>query len=563
MHHEGDPMSHLRASEAHQAEALARRFLNGGLSRRDFLRRAGAFSATALAASSLGAVVAACGGSTPTTATGSGAPATGGPAASASPKTGGTLKAALTGEPDTLDPGTSAIYTATQVFSHVFSALVAMDENNEFYGVLATKWEQPDPTTWVFDLVDNATFHNGEKFTAEDVKYTFERILDPATAATSAALFDSIDSIEVVSPTQVTFHLKYSFGPFFINVINEGWIVNKKAIEAGDAARNPVGTGPFEFVEWVQGDHITLKKNATYFQAGLPYLDGIDFRFLLVDQSRVEALRSGDLDWADAVPLQQLTTLSKDEAFTYVTSPIAGIPDFLSLNCAKPPFDNVALREAIAWAVDRTQVRDIAYFGAGEIGSAEVPSGSSWFTSNDPYATAPDVEKAKAKLTEAGITTPFTIKYLGLPQYPELLKTGEVVRDNLKAIGITMEIEQVEVSVWFDRYLKGDYEITSAYHEGTIDPDYFWSLAIRGGASLNASFYKNAEVDTMIDEARTEPDEAKRKEIYMAIRQAVAEEAPVIFVHYETINYLMRKDVKGSTVNPTLEPRLQYVWLDR
>ncbi|HET9519835.1 MAG TPA: ABC transporter substrate-binding protein [Candidatus Limnocylindrales bacterium] len=551
-------MSELHLSESQQADALARRFLSGELSRRELLRRAGAFSAGALALSTLGAVVAACGGTTSPSA-----PASGAPASTGTPKSGGVLLAALTGEPDTLDPATSAIYTATQVFSHIFSTLVAIDDKNEFYGVLATKWEQPDPLTWVFDLVDNATFHNGEKFTAEDVKYTFDRLLDPATGATSAASFDSIKSVEVVSPTQVRFTLKYTFGPFFINIVSESWIQNKKAIEAADPARNPVGTGPFEFVEWVQGDHVTLKKFDGYFHEGRPYLDGIEFKFRNVDQSRVEALRSGDLDWADAVPLQQLKTLAADPAFQYVTSPIAGIPDFLSLNCGKPPFDNMAFRQAIAWAVDRAQIRDIAYFGAGEVGSAEVPSGSTWFGGEDPYASGPDIEKAKAKLAEAGITTPFTIKYLGLPQYPELLKTGEVVRDNLKAIGITMEIEQVEVSVWFDRYVKGDYEITSAYHEGTIDPDYFYSLAIRSGASLNASFYANAEVDAMIDEAKAEPDESKRKELYMGIRQAVAEEAPVIFVHYETINYLMRKDVMGSTVNLTLEPRLEYVWLDR
>ena len=551
-------MSDHQATEILHAEALARRFVDGQLTRRELLRRAGAFSAAAVALSSLGAVVAACGASA-----GTPAPASGGPAASDEPKSGGTLLAALTGEPDTLDPATSAIYTATQVFSHIFSTLVGIDENNEFYGVLATKWDQPDPLTWVFDLVDNATFHNDEKFTAEDVKYTFDRLLDPATGATSAASFEAVESVEVVSPTQVKFTLKYTFGPLFINLVSESWIQNKKAIDAGDPARTPVGTGPFQFVEWVQGDHVTLKKFDGYFHAGRPYLDGIEFKFRNVDQSRVEALRSGDLDWADAIPLQQLKTLSADPAFTYVTSPIAGIPDFLSLNCAKAPFDNVALRQAIAWAVDRAQIRDIAYFGAGEVGSAEVPSGSTWFSSNDPYAGGPDVEKAKAKLVEAGITTPLTIKYLGLPQYPELLKTGEVVRDNLKAIGITMEIEQVEVSVWFDRYVNGDYEITSAYHEGTIDPDYFYSLAIRSGAALNASFYSNAEVDEMIDEAKAEPDEDKRRDLYTGIRQMVSEEAPVIFVHYETINYLMRKDVKGSTVNLTLEPRLEYVWLDR
>lgn len=565
-------MNQRDITETERADALAHRFLHGDLSRRDFLRRAGAFSAAALAASSLGAVVAACGssaspvpgstapGSVPATSAGSGSAA---PVPPAVAKSGGTLKAALTGEPDSLDPAKSAIYTATQVFSHVYNTLVAVDETNKFYPVLATKWEQPDPKTWTFDLVDNATFHNGEKFSADDVKYTFDRLLDPATAATSAALFDSIESVEVVSPTKVTFHLKYPFAPFFINAINEGWIVNKKAIEAGDSARNPIGTGPFTFVEWIQGDHLTLKKNDKYFQPGLPYLDGIEFKFLLVDQSRIEALRSGDLDWADALPLQQLATLSKDPAFTYVTSPTAGIPDFLSFNCAKAPFDKVAFREAVAWAVDRKQIRDIAYFGAGEVGSEEVASGSTWFTPNDVYASAPDLDKAKAKLAEAGITTPFTIKYLGLPQYPELLKTGEVVRDNLKAIGVTMEIEQVEVSVWFDRYVKGDYEITSAYHEGTIDPDYFWSLAIRSGASLNASAYKNPDLDKMIDAARTEQDAGKRKELYLGIRQAAAEEVPVHFVHYETLNYLMRKDVVGSTVNETLEPRLQFVWLDR
>jgi peptide/nickel transport system substrate-binding protein len=547
------------ASEVQQAEALARRFLTGGLSRRSFLKRAGGFSAAILAATSLGAVVAACGGAATS------APASGGPTPTPAggPKSGGILKAALTGEPDTLDPATSAIYTATQVFANVFSTLVAIDEKNEHYGVLATKWELTNPTTWVFDLVDNATFHNGEKFTAEDVKYTFERILDPATGATGAALFDSVDSIEVVSPTQVVFHLKFPFGPFLVNLINEGWIVNKKAVEAGDPARNPVGTGPFKFVEWVQGDHATLTKNDDYFITGRPYLDGVEFRFLLVDQSRIEALRSGDLDWVDAIPLQQLKTLSVDPDFTYVTNPIAGIPDFLSFNTAKPPFDNMKFRQAIAWAVDRTQIRDIAYFGAGEVGIAEVPSASYWSSGQDPYSGSPNLEKAKALLAEAGVTTPITVKYLGLPQYPELLKTGEVVRDNLKAIDVNMEIEQVEVSVWFDRYLKGDYQITSAYHEGTIDPDYFYSLDIRSGASLNASFYSNPEIDTMIDDARTGTDDETRRELYTVIRNAVSDEAPVIFVHYETINYLMRKDVHGSTVNPLLEPRVEFMWLDR
>jgi peptide/nickel transport system substrate-binding protein len=542
-------MTH-QVDDLQRAEALARRFLRGELSRRAFLVRAGQFSAATLVLTSLGAVVAACGGTTATTVPSGGAAAT--------PVAGGKLAGALTGEPDTLDPATSTIYTGAQVYDNIFSKLIDYDENNALVGVLATKWTQNDPKTWTFDLVDNATFHNGEKFSSADVKYTFKRILDPATASSYAPLYDAIDSVEAPSPVQVVFKLKTPFGPFLSNLANNGEIVNQKAIEAADPARNPVGTGPFQFVEWVQGDHVTLKKFDKYFVPGKPYLDEITFRFLLVDQSRIEALRAGELDWVDAVPLNQLSTLKTDPDFAYVTSATAGIPDYLALNVTKAPFDNVKVRQAIAWAVDKTAIRDVAYFGAGEVGSEEVPSGSPWFGGTDPYK-APDLDKAKALLKEAGFETGLTVKYLGLPQYPELLKTGEVVRDQLKAIGITMEIEPVDVSIWFDRFVKGDYEITSAYQERTLDPDNFYALVLRTGGAINTTGYSNPDLDQLIEQARTETDDTKRKDLYLGVREIVFNDVPLVFAHYETINYLMRKNVSGSTVNPTLELRMETV----
>ena len=275
-------MSQSHDPEQQRADALARRFMRGDLSRRDFLRRAGGFSAAVLATTSLGTIVAACGGSPATASPSSGAsqgpsaaPASPSAAATAAAKSGGNLQAALTGEPDSLDPASSSIYTGAQVYDNIFSKLVDLDENNQIVGVLATKWNQPDPKTWVFDLVDNATFHNGEKFSADDVKYTFERVLDPKTASGYTPLYDAIASMEATSPTRITFKLKTPFGPFLNNLANNGEIVNKKAIEAKDPARNPVGTGPFQFVEWVQGDHITLKKFSGYFRQGKPYLDGV------------------------------------------------------------------------------------------------------------------------------------------------------------------------------------------------------------------------------------------------------------------------------------------------
>ncbi|WP_119271643.1 ABC transporter substrate-binding protein [Taklimakanibacter deserti] len=472
-------------------------------------------------------------------------------------KNGGELRAALTGEPDVLDPATSSIYTGAQVYEGIFSKLIDMDASGKFVPDLATSWEQVDAKTWKFNLVPNATFHNGEKFTSADVKYTFERILDPKTASAYAGLYAQISSVDAADPAVAVFHLKSSFGPFLTNLATNGQIVNKKAIESGDAARTPVGTGPFKFVEWVQGDHITLEKNAAYFKSGLPHLDKVTFRFLPVDQSRIDALSAGELDWLDAIPLQQVATLKDDPRFTYVTSPVAGIPDFLALNTKLPPFDNPKVRQAIALAISRADIRDVAYLGTGELGLIEVPTGSSWYDDQGVFAAATDIAKAKQLLAEAGHGNGLTIEYLGLPQYPELLKTGQVVRDELKQIGIEMTIKPVDVSVWFDAYSTGKYQITSAYQERTIDPDNFYSLVLKSGGPINTVGYSNPEVDALIDKAAASADEAERKGIYRQIRTITTSDAPLVFVHFETLNYLMNKNVTGSAITPTLSLHME------
>jgi peptide/nickel transport system substrate-binding protein len=535
------------ANEQARRRSALQSAMGSRMNRRVFLRRAGTVG---LVVPSLGAILAAC------SSDGDSTSATGATTAGEI-KPGGTLTGALTGEPDTLDPATSTIYTGAQVYDNVFSKLIDIDTNGEFVGVLATGWDAPDETTWVFDLQDGVTFHNGEPFTADDVVYTFERILDPQTASSYAPLYDAIDSIEATSPTQVTFHLKSSFGPFLSNLANNGEIVNQKAIEAADPARNPVGTGGFEFVEWAQGDHVTLRKYDGYFRDDRPYLDEITFRFLLVNQGRIDSLRSGELDWVDAVPLQSLSSLTEDSAFNYVTSPTAGIPDYLALNTQQPPFDDKLVRQAVYLAIDREQIRQVAYFGAGETGIEEVPTGSSWF--DGAGVVQPDLDKARSLLQQAGLGDGLTVEYLGLPQYPELLKTGEVVRDQLREVGITMDIKQVDVSVWFDAFVKGNYQITSAYQERTIDPDNFYALVLRTGGVINTTGYSNPEMDDLIDQARTETDDAARMDLYRQVRQITFDDAPIIFVHYETINYLMNNNVTGSTVNPTLELRMENV----
>ena len=472
---------------------------------------------------------------------------------------GGELRVALTGEPDVLDPATSSIYTGAQVYEGVFSKLIDVDPAGGFVPDLATTWNQDNPKTWTFKLVDNATFHNGEKFTSADVVYTFKRILDPKTASAYAGLYDQIDSVEAVNPTTVVFHLKQPFGPFLTNLATNGEIVNQKAMESGDPARKPVGTGPFEFVDWVQGDHITVKKNPDYFKKDKPHVDSVVFKFLANDQSRIDALSAGEIDWADAVPLQQVPTLSKDPRFTYVTSKTAGIPDFLAMNTTKAPFNDVKVRQAFALAVDRSEIRDVAYLGTGEDGLEEVPTGSTWYDDQNVFASQPDTAKAKSLLAEAGYANGLKVEYLGLSQYPELLKTGQVLREQLKRIGVDMTIKAVEVSVWYDQFSSKDYQLTSAYQERTIDPDNFYSLVIKSGGPVNTTGYSNPAVDALIAKAASSNDQSERKHDYQQIRGIVTEQAPLVFTHYETINYLMNTNVTGSKITPTLSLHLEDV----
>jgi peptide/nickel transport system substrate-binding protein len=473
-------------------------------------------------------------------------------------KPGGTLKAALTGNPDKLDPGTLSVYTSAQVVGAIFNKLIEQESDGSFYGVLAKSWSSPNPTTWMFDLEDNVTFHNGEKFTAEDVKYTLDRIKDPKTASPAAVQFAALESVEVASPTRAVFHLSRPFGPILTNLAAT-WIVNRKAVESSDPVRNPVGTGPFKLTEWVNGDHITLDKNPNYFKSGRPYLDKIIFYFRLVDESRIQALRSGELNWVDAIPLQQVNTLKTDPAFNFVTAANAGIPDFIAFNNGAPPFDNKALRQAVAWAMDRKAIKDIAYFGTGEVGVEEVPSASIFYDNTDLFATAPDIAKAKAKLAEAGYPNGLQIEYLGLPQYPELLKTGQVLQQQLKAIGIDMSVSQLEVGVWVDRYLKGDYQLTSAYAAGTVDPNSFYVSDLKTNGGFNAFKYSNPKADDLIDQAQAETDTTRRKDLYKQIRAIIADDVPITFAHYETLNYLMQKNVVGSTINPNLQLRVEQI----
>lgn len=481
--------------------------------------------------------------------------------AQAKPRHGGTLNVALTGQPDQFDPATSTVYTSVQIYDNIFDNLMQMDAHGNFTPGLATRWRQLDSKTWEFDLVRDAVFHNGEHFTAHDVAYTINRILNPATGSSQIADFNQIKRVEVVDNYTVRFHLKAPYGPLLTSLAIAAYIQNEKAVKTLDPRRHPVGTGPFMFKEWVTNDHITLVRNPHYWRQGGPYVDRIVFRGSPVDESRLAALQSGEFNWVDAVPLQDVKRLRGSKNPVYLTSSNAGNPDFLGMVVERPPFNNKKLRQAIAWAVDKRAILAVAYFGVGEVGSQEVGSGNRFYTADDPYRHGPDLAKAQQLVKEAGYGSGLKIEYLGLPQYPELLKTGEILKEQLAQIGITMTITQLEVTVWVKRLTQRQYQITSIYAAGTVDPDTFYSEELTRNGPYNFTGYNNPRLDALVQQARQNTDAAQRKALYSRVRQIVWDDAPYIFAHYETLNYAMNPHVSGTQILPTLQLFFKDVWI--
>ena len=194
------------------------------------------------------------------------------------PKRGGTLRVASVDKPVNMDPGYAQLYSSLQIYQNVFNKLVYVDETGQFIPGLAKSWKQENDKTWLFDLVDNAVFHNGEPFTAKDVAFTFSRILDAKNKLPMRVFFTPVEGVEAVGSHQVRFHLNKPWGPMLATLAQATEMVNEKALQAKDPKLFPIGTGPYKFVEWVKDDHVTIERWDKYFRPSQPYIDRIIFQ---------------------------------------------------------------------------------------------------------------------------------------------------------------------------------------------------------------------------------------------------------------------------------------------
>lgn len=416
-------------------------------------------------------------------------------------------------EPPNLDPTAGAAAAIDEVvYANLFEGLTRFGPDGAVLPALAESWQvSEDGTVWTFSLRQGATFHDGSAFDAADVIFSLDRARAPDSANAQKTLFEGIETVEAPDPATVRVTLKAPDGAFDWKMA-WGDAVILAPETAADAATRPVGTGPFAFAEWVQGDHVTLTAYSGYW-GDKPALQTATFRFISDPTAAFAAMMAGDVDAFPNFPAPEtLPQLAADPRFRVIIGSTEG-ETILAMNNAKAPLDNVKVRQAIAHAINRQDIIDGAMFGYG------TPIGTHFAPHHPDYTdltglSAHDPDKARALLAEAGVSD---LKLrLALPPPTYARRGGEIIAAQLAAVGIATEISNLEWAQWLEQVFKGrDFDLTVISHTEPMD------IGIYGRADYYFQ-YARPEFVALMTELGTTTDAAKRSELLRAAQEMIA-----------------------------------------
>ncbi|MBI3595092.1 MAG: ABC transporter substrate-binding protein [Nitrospirae bacterium] len=458
------------------------------------------------------------------------------------------LKIGIEAGPPQLDPRLATDAYAQRIGSLLFSRLVRLDSSSQIRGDLAESWEIPGPTRYVFHLRKNLQFSDGSPLTSEDVRFTFESILDPRTASPHRKTFEAIDHIETPDPETVIFYLKKPYAPFLFNLTMG--IVSK-------ISGNSVESGPYQLREWIPDEKLVLKSNSHYY--GTPArIKEIIIKIIPEDTIREMELQKGSLDFLEnALPPDFLPFLEKDSHFT-VFKTEGTTYAYLGLNLQDPILSRKKVRQAMAYAINREIIIDEVLKGLGKPATGLIPA-SHWAYYGDveKYAYAP--MKAKKLLDEAGLILPPG----GEPRFKLIFKTsqndlskriGEVIQQQFKEVGIQMEIRTYEWGTFYSDIKSGNFQLYSLRWVGIQDPDIYYDLFHSSSIpplGANRGHFSNAEIDRLVEEGRVTLDPEKRKIIYEKIQKIISEELPYINLWTFSNVAVLKKGLKGFISDPS------------
>ncbi|MGV9796713.1 ABC transporter substrate-binding protein [Mycobacterium sp. NPDC003449] len=453
----------------------------------------------------------------------------------------GNLIAAIAGEPDQLDPQRTSAYFSFEVLENVFDTLVEPDQNLQMRPALARSWEvSPDQLTWTFQLRDGVRWHDGSPFTADDVVYSYRRIIDEQL--TNVDKFSAVTDVSAPDPATVRIVVKHPTPNLLTNLggFKGMSIVQRSNVESGQIATHPVGTGPFEFTGRRSGDSITLKANPGYW-GGPPKVSGVTFRFISEPSTALSALQAGEVDWTDSVPPQRVAQLRDDDSLTLAVTP-SNDYWYLALNEARPPWNDVRVRQAIAYAIDRDSISAATSYRTASTNQLAIPQGNPWYTPYDRYRY--DLDESRRLLAEAG-AKPQAMDMLVTSEYPETVTAAQIIADNLAPLGITVNIRTVDFATWLDEQNTGHFDMLMMGWLGNIDPDDFYYAQHHSGGTSNAQKFSDPEVDRLLDAGRVETDPTKRKDVYADAATRIADEVSYIYLYNPAVIQAWANNLSG------------------
>jgi peptide/nickel transport system substrate-binding protein len=481
------------------------------------------------------------------------------PASQGQARRGGTLRVGLDVDADTLDPRLTKNTSGFRVKELAFNGLVAINPDYSAAPDLAEKWENPDDKTWVFHIRQGVKFHDNSNLTANDVKYTYESVLDQSFNSPARAFYLSVASVEAVDPNTVKFTLKDPFAPFLSYM--DLAIVPQASASKSDFGTKPIGTGPFKVDTWNTGDSIEFSAFDGFY-GGRANLDRVRVRVVPDNSARVVALESGDLDFVQS-PLspQDVSRIQSAGGLKLKVdrTPAAGYT-YVNLNTADPILSDKNVRQALSHLVNKQQIIDTIYKGIGQPANGPIVPGM-WAYSPDIMSYDYNPDKAKQLLDDAGwkvggdgIRTKdgnrMSLVVRTHSEDPDRKQLIQVLQSEFQNVGIDATTNTVEFPALFQDVQDGKYQVVVIGWLNLSDPDRatFRQFTIDGTA--NYGKYKNDQVDNLLKQARTTLDQTKAKQLYTDAVKQIVDDAPYIFVQYQEYIVMYTTKLQGYVVNP-------------
>lgn len=481
-------------------------------------------------------------------------------AAVAGPLYGGTLVVPRWPDMETCNPAISTGLTVTEIMGNVFDGLVRQNGKFELEPQLAKSWEiSPDGLTITFKLRDDVKWHDGVKFTAEDVKFTFENAIGKLHPR-GRTVFGKLDRVDTPDDYTAIFHMKEPNAAFMFQInapeslIIAKHIYEKEDVQKGDSAtckKLPIGTGPFKVTEFVPGERMTTVRNpewwgtkGDYWGKGQPYLDRVIYPFIPDSSTRMLGFEKGELHYVAMLlfppgDVARFKSVPGRDVITRCTTQQLGVSAFYGLNLLNKPLDDVRVRQAIAWAIDTKMINERVYFGTGEVTRTFVDKSSPWYNPDLTTYEPRDVKKANEILDQAGYAkktdgTRFELKisYDDRPERTDLAKAFQLM---MADIGIKVNMDGGDRNYSTQKtYITHDYDVT-AQTLGIGDPSvgaarFFLSTNIGAAELNNSSAYVNQEMDGLWKEFSTNFDTGKRKAAIYKIEEMANRDLPYLFV---------------------------------